>query len=96
LASAKAEAAKVVAEAEGAASANIARAKGEADAAQIRATGQAKANQTLAATITPTLIQWKQVEVSADWAQKWNGELPTYSGQLPTFFMTASPSGPAK
>jgi regulator of protease activity HflC (stomatin/prohibitin superfamily) len=85
LQSAKAEAAKVVAEAEG-----------EATAAQIRATGLAKANQTLAATITPTLIQWKQVEVSAQWAQKWNGELPTYSGQLPTFFMQGASSGPAK
>lgn len=87
LASARAEAAKVVAEAEGAANSNIARAKGEADAARIRAEGQAKANKLLTETITPALIQWKQVEVSLAYADKWNGELPTYSGTLPSMFM---------
>jgi regulator of protease activity HflC (stomatin/prohibitin superfamily) len=87
LQSARAEAAKVVAEAEGAATANIARAKGEADSARIRAEGQAKANKLLSETINPSLIQWKQVEVSLAYADKWNGELPTYSGTLPTMFM---------
>jgi regulator of protease activity HflC (stomatin/prohibitin superfamily) len=75
LASAKAEAAKVVAQA-----------TGESDAAQIRAQGIAKANQTLSATITPNLIQWKQIEVNARWAEKWNGEMPQIMGQSPGLF----------
>lgn len=55
---AKAEAAKTVAQAEGAAEAILKTAE-----------AQAEANRKLAASITPTLVQYKQIE-------KWDGKLP--------------------
>lgn len=46
-------------------------AKGKADAALIEAEAQAKANQLLLQSLTPEIIQNKQIE-------KWDGKLPTY------------------
>lgn len=46
-------------------------AKGKADAALIEAEAQAKANQLLLQSLTPEVIQNKQIE-------KWDGKLPTY------------------
>ena len=47
-------------------------AKGKADAAIIEAEGQAQANAKLQQSLTPLIIQQRQIE-------KWNGELPKYS-----------------
>jgi prohibitin 1 len=46
-------------------------AKGKADAAVIQAEGQARANEKIQQTLTPMVIQQRQIE-------KWNGELPKY------------------
>lgn len=76
----QAEAAKRVAEAEGQAKAQIARAEGEA-----------QANRLLSASINPTLIEWRKLEIQAKTVEKWNGIRPTVEGsgsglllQLPT------------
>jgi regulator of protease activity HflC (stomatin/prohibitin superfamily) len=89
---AKAEAAKTVATAQGEADSRIARAKGEAEALVAEAQGKAKANQVLSATINPQLLQWKQIEVSAEYATRWNGEMPQImGGQTPNLFMGFPP-----
>jgi regulator of protease activity HflC (stomatin/prohibitin superfamily) len=59
------------------------KAAGRAKAILTEAEAQAKANQLLAASITPTLVQYEQMK-------KWNGQMPTVTGggtpliQLPT------------
>jgi regulator of protease activity HflC (stomatin/prohibitin superfamily) len=59
------------------------KAAGRAKAITAEAEAQARANQLLAASITPTLVQYEQMK-------KWNGQLPQVSGgavpmiQLPT------------
>lgn len=65
LRTAKAAAAKVVAEADGTAQARITNAKGEAEA-----------NRILSNSITPALIQWKQLGIQ----EKWDGALPSVMG----------------
>ena len=50
----------------------VARAQGDAQAILVRAQAQAQANKVLAASLTPALIQNKQLE-------KWDGKLPTVS-----------------
>lgn len=52
----------------------IAVAEGEAQAMTIRAKAQADSNKIVAASITPTLVEWQAVE-------KWNGILPTVTGE---------------
>lgn len=51
----------------------VATAKGRAQSILLEASAQAQANKILAASLTPELIQSKQIE-------KWNGMLPTVSG----------------
>ncbi len=51
----------------------VARARGEAQAILVRAQAQAQANKIIAASLTPELVQAKQIE-------KWNGALPQYAG----------------
>ncbi|MEI7643174.1 MAG: prohibitin family protein [Chloroflexales bacterium] len=67
----KADQDKVVAQ--GQAQALQAQAEGEAAATRIRAEAQAEANLKLAASLTPALIQYQQV-------QRWDGKLPVFSG----------------
>jgi regulator of protease activity HflC (stomatin/prohibitin superfamily) len=52
---------------------SVAKAEGEAQAIKITADAQAYANQKLASSLSPVLVQYKQIE-------KWNGILPTVSG----------------
>ncbi len=63
----------------------IAKAQGDAQAILVRAEAQAKANKVLAASLTPELIQNKQVE-------KWNGTLPTVSGGSGSGFLINLPA----
>ena len=56
----------------------IAEAEGEATSITVRAAAQAKANQILAASITPTLVEYERV-------QKWDGKLPQVSGGATPF-----------
>ncbi len=56
----------------------IAKANGEAQSILLVAQAQAKANQLLAASISPTLVNYKAVEV-------WDGKLPQVSGSNTPF-----------
>ena len=59
-----------VAEAEANATIAIAKAKGEADAMKIKADAEAYYNRTIAASLSPLIIQ-------EDWIEKWDGKLPS-------------------
>ncbi|MEI8307793.1 MAG: prohibitin family protein [Chloroflexales bacterium] len=67
----KADQDKVVAQ--GQAQALQAQAEGEAAATRIRAEAQSEANLKLAASLTPALIQYEQL-------QRWDGKLPVFTG----------------
>lgn len=62
-----------VKEAEAEAKIRIAEAKGNAEAMQIKADAEAYYNRTIAASLSPLIVQ-------EDWIEKWNGELPTVQG----------------
>jgi len=62
-----------VAKAEADAKIAIAKARGEAEALRIKADGEAYYNRTVAASLNELLVRQDAIE-------KWNGELPTYSG----------------
>jgi len=70
---AKAEAEKKIAEADGKAKSKLKIAKAEAKSILIKAESQAKANIILAKSITPELIRYKNIE-------KWDGKLPRFTG----------------
>ncbi len=59
-----------VAEAQANATIKIAEAKGEAEAMQIKADAEAYYNRTIAASLSPMIVQ-------EDWIEKWDGHLPT-------------------
>ena len=63
----------LVKEAEANAQIKIANARGEAEATKIQADGEAYYNRTVAASLNELLVRQYAIE-------KWNGELPTYSG----------------
>jgi len=62
-----------VKEAEAEAKIKIAQAKGEAEAMQIKADAEAYYNKTIAASLSPLIVQ-------EDWIEKWNGTVPTVVG----------------
>lgn len=51
----------------------IAQAEGNAKAMKIKADAEAYYNRTIAASLSPMIVQ-------EDWIEKWDGKLPTYSG----------------
>lgn len=51
----------------------VATAKGEAEAMKVKADAEAYYNRTISASLSNLIVQ-------EDWIEKWNGELPTYSG----------------
>ena len=51
----------------------VAKAKGDAEAMKIKADAEAYYNRTIAASLSPMIVQ-------EDWIEKWDGKLPTYSG----------------
>jgi regulator of protease activity HflC (stomatin/prohibitin superfamily) len=59
-----------VKEAEAEAKIRIAEAKGAAEAMQIKADAEAYYNRTIAASLSPLIVQ-------EDWIEKWNGTVPT-------------------
>ena len=73
-----------IAKAEAEAEAAIIAARAEAEAIKIAADAEAEANKKLANSLTDELINY-------EYAQRWNGELPTYmggdSGSIPVFNM---------
>ena len=62
-----------VKEAEAEAKIKIAEAKGNAEAMQIKADAEAYYNRTIAASLSPLIVQ-------EDWIEKWNGTVPTVVG----------------
>lgn len=62
-----------VKEAEAKAKIDIAKAEGEARALKIKADAEAYYNRTVSASLSPLLVQQDAIE-------KWNGELPAYTG----------------
>ena len=64
----------------------VAKAKGDAQAILVRAQSQAQANRVLAASLTPELVQNKQIE-------RWNGVLPTVSSGSNGGFLINLPAG---
>ena len=60
-----------VAEAQANATIKIAEAKGAAEAMQIKADAEAYYNKTIAASLSPMIVQ-------EDWIEKWDGKLPQY------------------
>jgi len=62
-----------VKEAEAQAKIRIAEAKGNAEAMQIKADAEAYYNRTIAASLSPLIVQ-------EDWIEKWDGKLPTFTG----------------
>ena len=68
-----------VKEAEANAKIAIAKAKGAAEATKIKADAEAYYNRTIAASLSPMIVQ-------EDWIEKWNGELPTVMGNQSMMF----------
>lgn len=62
-----------VKEAEANAKIAVAKAEGEAKAMKVKADAESYYNRTIAASLSPMIIQ-------EDWIEKWDGELPTYMG----------------
>lgn len=62
-----------VKEAEANAKIAVAKAEGDAQAMKIKADAEAYYNRTIAASLSPMIVQ-------EDWIEKWNGELPTFTG----------------
>jgi regulator of protease activity HflC (stomatin/prohibitin superfamily) len=83
LAQAKVKADQDRVEAEGHANALKAQASGEAQATLIRAQAQSEANKQLAASLTPALIRYQQL-------QRWDGRLPVFQGGGATPLINAS------
>jgi regulator of protease activity HflC (stomatin/prohibitin superfamily) len=59
----------------------IAKAEGEAKAAIARAEGEAKANRVLAESITPELLQWRNLQIMEQAVARWDGKRPMVEGQ---------------
>lgn len=58
----------------------IRQSQAEAQKAIAKAEGEAKSNQILANSITPTLLQWRQLDLQQRSIEKWNGVTPVYTG----------------
>ncbi len=58
----------------------VRQAKAEAQKAIAKAEGEAKANQILTQSITPQLIQWRQLQITQDAVARWDGKRPTVEG----------------
>ncbi len=82
LVQAQADAAKLVAAAEGQAKAQVA-----------VATGEAESNRLRAASISENIIKWQQLTVTDRWIEKWNGQVPTVQtgGNSPGMLLDIKP-----
>jgi regulator of protease activity HflC (stomatin/prohibitin superfamily) len=58
-----------------------------------KAEGDAKANEALGRSITPALLQWKQLEIQTTLASRWNGVRPTVESGGGTGLMLQLPVG---
>ena len=55
-------------------------AEAEAKKTIAKAEGEAKANQILSASLTPELLQWRQLQLTEDAIKKWDGKRPMVEG----------------
>jgi regulator of protease activity HflC (stomatin/prohibitin superfamily) len=58
----------------------IATAEGQAQARIKQAEGEAIANERLTRSLSPMLLQWRQLQIQADSINKWNGQMPQFTG----------------
>lgn len=56
---------------------SVAYAKGQADSAIATAEGEAKSNQIKNQSITPTILEWRRLDIEEQKLKKWNGALPS-------------------
>jgi len=69
----------------------IAKADGDAQSRVKMAEGEAKANLVLAQSITPSLLQWRQLQITEDAVKKWNGERPMVEGANSGLLLNINP-----
>lgn len=66
-------------------------AEAEAKKQVAKAEGEAASNRALTASLTPSLLEWRKLEIQEKGLSKWNGHLPTYmGGNTPTPFIDVS------
>lgn len=70
----------------------VAQMKAEADQNVATAEGQAKANAILNASLTPNLIEWRQLQLTEQAIKKWNGARPMVEGANTGLLLNISPS----
>jgi len=71
-------------------------AKAQAAKAVAKAEGEAKANAVLAQSISPALIQWRQLEITQQAIAKWNGARPMVEGTGGSGLLLQLPLTPGK
>lgn len=54
----------------------VAKATADAEALRVRTEAEAQANERISASITPSIITLRRLEVQAAYAEKWDGKLP--------------------
>jgi len=77
----KAEAQKQIAQTEGTAQARIKMAQAEAES-----------NKLLSGSLTPQLLQWRQLQIQADAVGRWNGQRPQVEGSGSGLLLNVTPS----
>jgi regulator of protease activity HflC (stomatin/prohibitin superfamily) len=77
---AQADAAKQVAEAEGNSKAHIAQAQGDAAYKIKLAEAEAEANRALSQSLTPSLLEWRKLQIQDQAVAKWDGQRPQVEG----------------
>jgi|GEM_PF-209888 len=58
----------------------VLQAKADAQKAIARAEGEAESNRRLTASITPQLLEWFRLQNQKDGINRWNGQMPQYTG----------------
>jgi len=71
-------------------------AKAQAAKAVAKAEGEARANAVLAQSISPALIQWRQLEITQQAIAKWNGARPMVEGTGGSGLLLQLPLNPGK
>jgi regulator of protease activity HflC (stomatin/prohibitin superfamily) len=66
----------------------LAQSEGEAKKVVATANGAAEANRILNASITPSLIQWRQLQITEKALEKWNGSVPMVQGSVPNMLFS--------
>src|SRR5262249_62428611 len=70
-----------------------ARAQAAKDVAE--AEGKARANQLLASSLSPVLLQWRQLEITERAIGKWDGRRPMVEGQASGLLLSLPVAGAA-